>query len=208
MTGPGKKTFRASEQDRPDIAQARQAFHQLQTHLRPEDVIVIDEMGANLSLTRQYARAPKGQRAYAAKPVNRGANVTTIGALGLEGLVAVMTVDGSTTGEVFRTYIDQLLVPRLRSGQVVLMDNLRAHKVSGIQESIEATGARLQYLPPYSPDFSPIEPCWSKLKTFLRAQAARTRDALDTALTDGLTRISPADARGWFKHCGYRLTPN
>lgn len=208
MIGPGKKPFRASEPERPEILQERRAFQQLQTQLAPEDVIGIDEMGANLSLVRLYARAPKGQRAYASKPVNRGRNITTIGALGLEGLVAVMTVEGSTTGEVFQPSIDQRLVPRLRPGQVVLMDNLRAHKVRGIQESIEATGARLQYLPPYSPDFSPIEPCWAKRKTFLRAQAARTREALDTALTDGLKRITPADARGWFKHCGYRIIPN
>lgn len=169
---------------------------------------MIDEMGANLSLARLYARAPKGQRAYAAKPVNRGSNVTTIGALGLEGLVAVMTVEGSVTGEVFQAYLEQVLGPRLRPGQIVLMDNLRAHKVRGIQETIEATGAGLQYLPSYSPDFSPIEPCWAKLKTFLRAQAARTRDALDAALTEGLQLITPDDARGWFKHCGFRIPPD
>ncbi len=168
-----------------------------------EDLIFVDEMGANLSLARLYARAPKGQRAYAAKPLNRGTNVTTIGALGLEGMVAVMTVEGGTTREVFVTYVEQVLVPQLRPGQVVVMDNLKAHKVAGVQEAIQAVGARVQYLPPYSPDFSPIEPCWSKIKTFLRAKAARSREALDQALTEALKTVIPQDALGWFTHCGY-----
>lgn len=180
----------------------------MQAHLRASELIVIDEMGANLSLARLYARAPKGERAYGTKPVNRGEKVTTIGALGVEGLGAVMTIEGSTTGEVFLSYVTQLLAPQLRPGHLVLLDNLSAHKVAGVRAAIEATGAPLHYLPSYSPDFSPSEPCWAKLKTFLRTKAARTRNALDAALTAGLQRITPADARGWFAHCGYRVTPN
>ncbi len=168
----------------------------------------MDEMGANLSLARLYARAPQGQRAYAAKPLNRGANVTTLGALGLEGMIAVMTVEGGSTKEVFVSYVEQVLVPPLRPGQVGVMDNLKAHKVCGVQDAIEAVGARVQYLAPYSPDFSPIEPCCSKLKAFLRAKAARTREALHQALTEALKTLMPQDALGWFTHCGYCPSPN
>jgi transposase len=118
------------------------------------------------------------------------------------------SIEGGTDGGVFRSYVEQVLGPRLRPGHLVIMDNLKAHKVAGIRETIEATGARLQYLPPYSPELSPIECCWSKLKTFLRARAARTREALEQALTDALTTITARDARQWFAHCGYRTAPN
>lgn len=118
-----------------------------------------------------------------------------------------MSVEGGTDGEVFRTYVQHLLGPQLRPGQVVVMDNLKAHKVTGIREVIEAAGARLLYLPPYSPELSPIESCWSKLKTFLRTRAARTREALELAWTDALTTITTQDAQHWFAHCGYCTAP-
>jgi transposase len=116
--------------------------------------------------------------------------------------MAAMTVEGSTDAQVFLTYVKTILVPALRPGQVVFMDNLSAHQVDGVQEAIESVGARLEYLPPYSPDLSPIEACWSKFKSILRATAARTRDLLDQAITEALDRITPEDARGWFAHCG------
>jgi len=116
-----------------------------------------------------------------------------------------MTVDGPTDAAVFRAYVEQVLAPTLVTGDIVVMDNLSAHKVGGIHEVIEATGATLLYLPPYSPDFSPIEPCWSKLKIYLRTVKARTREALDMALTGALNTITAADVRGWFTHCGYAL---
>ena len=159
-------------------------------------------------MARTYAWAPRGERAHATKPRNRGQAVTLIGAMGVHGLVATMTVDGGTDGEVFRSYVEQVLVPQLRPGNVVIMENLKAHKVAGIREAIEAAHATLRYLPSYSPDLSPIELCWSKAKTLLRARAARTRDALDLAWTDALASVSDSDARHWFAHCGYCTAPN
>ena len=162
----------------------------------------VDESGINLALTRLYGRAPRGERAVGSVPQNYGANVTMIGALSRRGLEAPMTVAGATAGEVFSAYGQRVLGPILKRGDVVVMDNLRAHKVSGIREAIEAQGARLVYLPPYSPDLSPIERCWSKLKTALRARGARTRRALEYALKQALTTITKADAIAWFAHCG------
>jgi transposase len=123
-------------------------------------------------------------------------------------MVATMTVEGGTDGTVFRPYIEQVLVPQLRPGQVVIMDNLKAHKVAGIREAIEAAHAVLLYLPPYSPDLSPIELCWSKVKTVLRTRAARTREALEEAWNEALSSITVSDARHWFAHCGYRTALN
>ena len=154
-------------------------------------------------MVRVYARAPVGQRAYAAKPLLRGVTVTMLGALGLDGMIATMTVEGSTDGAVFRTYVEQVLALQIRKGQVVVMDNLRAHKVSGIREAIEGVGAQLIYLPPYSPALSAIEKCWAKIKEFLRAKAARSYEALDQAITEALATITKTDALGWFTHCGY-----
>jgi transposase len=156
-------------------------------------------------MTRQYGRAPRGERVVGAVPQNYGANVTVLAALSLRGVEAVMTIDGATDAEVFRAYVEHVLSPTLVSGDIVVMDNLRAHQVAGIRECIEAHGAQLIYLPPYSPDLSPIEPCWSKLKTFLRAAQARTRQALDAVMELALAAVTPSDARGWFRHCGYAL---
>jgi transposase len=203
-----KKTFHAAEQDTVEGGQARAAFQELIRQREGEPLLFVDETGSHIDLARPYAWAPRGQRAYAAKPRNRGRAVTMIGAMGIEGLVAMMSVEGGTDGDVFRSYVEQVLAPRLRPGHVVIMDNLKAHKVRGIREAIEAAHATLLYLPPYSPDLSPIELCWSKVKAALRARAARTRDALDLAWTDALASISASDAQHWFAHCGYRTAPN
>jgi transposase len=173
-----------------------------------ENLIFVDETGSHIDMARAYAWAPRGQRAYAAKPRTRGQAVTLIGAMGVNGVVATMTVAGGTDGEVFRSYVDQSVAPQLRPGQVVIMDNLKAHKVSGIREAIEAAHATLHYLPSYSPDLSPIELCWGTVKTILRARAARTREALELAWTDALASVTPSDARHWFVHCGYCTAPN
>lgn len=138
-------------------------------------------------------------------PKNHGKNVTVLGTLSARGIDAVMTVEGATDAAVFRVYVEKVLVPTLTPGEVVVMDNLGAHKVKGIREAIEGAGAQLIYLPPYSPDFSPIENGWSKLKTALRAAKARTRDALDHALQRALDTVTATDARAWFVHCGYAL---
>jgi transposase len=156
-------------------------------------------------MTRLYGRAPKGERVIGAVPRNFGANVTMLAALGSQGVEAVMTIDGATDAEVFRVYVEQVLRPTLRPGDIVILDNLRAHKATGIREAIEQAGARLQYLPPYSPDLSPIERCWSKLKTALRTAKARSREALERAIAQALATITAADAQSWFRHCGYTV---
>jgi transposase len=165
----------------------------------------IDESGVNLAMTRRYGRAPRGERVIGAVPQNYGPNVTMLAALGSHGVEAVMTIDGATDAEVFHIYVDQVLRPTLRPGDIVIMDNLRAHKAAGIREAIEQAGARVLYLPPYSPDLAPIERCWSKLKSLLRTAKARTREALDEAIAQALATITASDARGWFEHCGYAL---
>lgn len=154
-------------------------------------------------MTRRYGRAMPGVRVADAIPRNAGRNVTILGALSCYGMSAVMTVEGPTDAAVFRTYVARMLAPTLRPGDIVVMDNLSAHKVSGIAEAITAAGAKLVYLPPYSPDCSPIEECWSKIKAKLRRLKARTREALEQALVKALNTISNSDARGWFTHCGY-----
>lgn len=156
-------------------------------------------------MSRRYSRARRGMRVHDAVPKNVGRNVTILGALSCTGLDAVMTVDGATDTAVFRAYVEQVLVPKLVADDIVVMDNLSVHKVSGIRETIEAAGAQFIYLPPYSPDFSPIESCWSKLKASQRKAEARTREALDEALTQAIEHITKSDANGWFALCGYAL---
>lgn len=155
-------------------------------------------------MTPTYARAPVGERAHGSKPFRWGDNITMIGAIGLRGFAGMMTVNGGTTGNVFRAYVDQVLLPNLRTGDVVVLDNLGAHKVLGIREAIESVGASVLYLPPYSPDFNPIEQCWSKVKAALRAAGARDREALEEALVEAMDTVTSTDIRNWFAHCGYR----
>lgn len=165
----------------------------------------LDESGLNIAMTRRYGRAMRGQRVHDAAPKNFGRNISILGSLSCYGLDAVMTVEGAVDAAVFRSYVRHILAPTLRAGDVVVMDNLSVHKTQEIAALITAAGAQLIYLPPYSPDYSPIEPCWGKLKTWLRGMKARTRDALDQALMKIIPRISNQDARGWFAHCGYSL---
>jgi transposase len=200
-----KKSLHASERDTPRVQQARALYQQRITALDLPRLTFVDESGLNLARTRLYGRAPTGERVIGSVPQNYGPNVTILGALGVHGLHAVMTVDGATDTEVFRTYVKRVLAPTLTPGDIVVMDNLRAHKAVGVQQAIARRGARLLYLPPYSPDLSPIEPCWSKVKTALRKAKARTREALDRAITGVLTSITQTDAQGWFRHCGYAL---
>lgn len=157
----------------------------------------IDETGCNIAMMRRGSRATPGVRVKDAVPKSFGRNVTVLGALSCQGLEAVMTIDSATGATVFRTYVNHVLIPTLRPGDVVVMDNLSAHKVAGIEQTIEGVGATLIYLPPYSPEFSTIENCWSKLKTKLRSAKARTRQALDEALRAAIDSTSAADAQGW-----------
>jgi transposase len=200
-----KKSLHASERDTPRVQQARQDYRQQSTALDLRRLKFVDESGVNLAMTRLYGRAPAGARVVGSVPQNYGQNVTMLGTLGVQGLHAVMTVDGATDADVFRTYIKQVLGPTLTRGDIVVMDNLGAHKAVGVQQAIARRGARLLYLPPYSPDLSPIESCWSKVKTALRKAKARTRAALDAAIAEAMTTVSHTDVRGWFKHCGYPL---
>lgn len=165
----------------------------------------VDECGVNLAMTRRYGRAPKGIRVVGAVPQNYGQQVTLLGAMSLAGVGAVMTVEGATDAEVFRAYVKQVLGPTLLPGDIVVLDNLSVHQATGIQQLLARRRTRLRYLPPYSPDMAPIESCWSKLKTYLRQAQARTHDALDAAIAQALATITPADARGWFAHCGYAV---
>jgi transposase len=200
-----KKSLHAAERDTPRIQQARADYRQLIAALDIQRLKFVDESGVNLAMTRLYGRAPRGSRVLGSVPQNYGPNVTMLGTLGTQGLQAVMTVDGATDAEVFRTYVKRVLGPTLHPGDVVVMDNLRAHSAIGVQQALARRGVRLLYLPPYSPDLSPIEPCWSKVKTALRAAKARTRDALDAAITQLLPAVTPTNAYSWFRHCGYAL---
>lgn len=163
----------------------------------------LDEAGSNLAMTRLYGRAARGERVYDRVPQNYGENVTMLACLSEEGLSAPMTVEGAVDGAVFKVYVEQILAPTLEAGDLVIMDNLGAHKVKGIREAIEGRGATVIYLPPYSPDLNPIEKCWSKIKTYLRAAKARTRQALEQALKEALLLVTEKDAHGWFASCGY-----
>jgi transposase len=159
-------------------------------------------------MVRDDARAPRGQRAHATKPVNRGRHVTMLGALGLHGMGAAMTGEGFTDGDVLLAFLREVLVPQLRPGQVIIRDHLTAHKVAGVAEAMTTPGARLLSLPPYAPDLSPLEECWSKGKALLRAKAARTLEPLEQAIAEAIAAITATDARGWFTHAGYRLSFN
>jgi len=162
-------------------------------------LIYLDESGVSTQMTRLYARAPRGRRVHDAVPGGHWKMLTIVGALSYTGMFAVMTVEAATDREVFLTYLEEVLCPKLRPGQVVVMDNLSAHKVAGVRERIEQTGAVLLYLPPYSPDLNPIEKAWSKLKQKLCAIEARTVKALDHAIELLLPTLTAHDAQAWFR---------
>ena len=165
----------------------------------------MDECSTNIALTMLYGRAPRGERAYGEAPRNWGKNITLICSLSPEGIGAAMSVEGSTDAAAFETYVEHFLAPTLKDGQIVVMDNLQVHKSLRVSELIEQTGAEVLFLPPYSPDFSPIEEAFSKVKGILRWVGARTREALMEATGKALDAISRRDAVGWFGHCGYHV---
>lgn len=156
-------------------------------------------------MTRRYARALRGERVAEGTPAGNWRTLTLLGAMSTKGLVATMTIESPTDGDVFFAYLEQVLCPRLQTGQIVILDNLSAHKVRGVRELIEATGAGLLYLPPYSPDFNPIELCWAKVKQKLRSLKARTLDSLQSAVIEALSSITSENASSWFSHCGYAI---
>ncbi len=156
-------------------------------------------------MTPRYGRAPRGERVVGTAPRNHGSNTTLVAGLSLDGITAAMTVEGAMDRLAFDVFVERILVPSLRPGQVVIWDNLNVHKSDDAARRIEARGCQLLWLPPYSPDLTPIEQAFSTRKTALRRTAARTREALDAAITDGLATIDATDARGWFAHCGYAI---
>lgn len=194
-----KKSLHAQERDTEANFERRREFLKVIATIDLERLLFLDETGITTTMTRLYGRAPAGQRVHEATPQSHWKVVTLIGALRSSGIVAPMTVEAATDGEVFLAYVENFLCPVLRSEDVVVMDNLSAHKVDGIRQLIETRGARLLYLPPYSPDLNPIEKAWSKIKQILRAIKARSTETLDQAIDEALHHITADNAKAWFR---------
>jgi transposase len=196
-----KKTLAASERDEA----ARAAWRAAVANLDPERLVFVDESGTHIALTRLYGWAPHDRRARGAVPRNHGHNTTLVAALTPGGLQEPWMIEGAMDAATFEWYIAEQLGPTLRPGQVVVLDNLSVHKAARIRQVLAARGCELLFLPPYSPDFTPIEQAFSKLKAILRGLGARTRDALEQAVGLAVEAITPADAIAWFAHAGYAL---
>lgn len=175
------------------------------SRIDPERLIFLDESGIATDMTRRYGRARRGQRVRQGVPAGRWQTLSILGAIRSSGWIAAMSIEAATDGDIFLAYLEQVLGPRLEPGDVVVMDNLAAHKVAGVRERIEARGAELLYLPPYSPDFNPIEQCWAQIKQGLRAAEARTLPALEAGLAAALAAVAPHNVQACFRHCGYGL---
>jgi transposase len=173
--------------------------------LDPSRLVFVDEMGTHTSLAPLYTYAPIGQRAFFTIPRNRGKNTTLLTSLHVGGMGPSMAVEGATTARVFETYVKRLLAPALKPGQVVVMDNLGAHRPERVRQLIEGRGCELIYLPPYSPDLNPIEEAFAKLKHILRKIGARGKEGLIEAMGRALEAVSARDVRGFLVHCGYRI---
>jgi transposase len=196
----------ASEQLRPDVQEARDSFFARELEGVPlADVVVLDESYATTTFTRLRGRCPRNQRLKQKVPAGHWKRLTVIAAITVAGVLAAASINASTDGQVFTTFINDCLVPALRPGMVIVMDNLSAHKVAAIRQSIESAGCRVVYLPPYSPDLSPIENIWSKSKAILRYLEARTVEDLEAAVTLAIQEVTAADCRNCFKACGYTL---
>jgi len=202
-----KKSLHAQERDTAANQKRREEFAEKLRAISPERLVFLDESGVTTQMTRLWGRAERGQRIAEATPQGHWKVLTIMGAISRRGIVAAMTIESPTDGDIFLAYVEQVLCPKLQAGAVVVMDNLSAHKVKGIRELIEATGADLLYLPPYSPDLNPIEKAWSKLKQWLRSAKARTTEALEQALAEAIRAITSDNAVAWFRHCGYGIQP-
>ena len=203
MASVSIKTAHAAEQNRPDVAARREAWFESQPDLDPRRLVFIDETGASTKMARLRGRARRGQRCRAPIPHGHWKTTTFTAGLRLDGLTAPMVLDGPMNGLAFRAYVDQVLVPTLTPGDVVILDNLSAHKVSGVRQAIEAAGASVLFLPPYSPDFNPIEQVFAKLKALLRKAAPRTIDDLWSAIADAIELFTPAECANYFSNSGY-----
>ncbi|MBX3388153.1 MAG: IS630 family transposase [Phycisphaeraceae bacterium] len=204
-----KKTIHAQEQDRPDVAERREEWKTGQAGLDAGRLIFLDETPpqtwAKTNMTRLRGRAPRGERLVAKMPHGHWKTTSLIGALGIGGVRCSTVVDGAINRDVFDAFVEQVLVPELKPGDVVILDNLSSHKSEKARTLIESRGARLEFLPPYSPDLNPIEMVFAKIKQLLRSLACRTKEALWKAMQSVLDQISPSDAANCFRHCGYSL---
>ena len=185
--------------------EGRQEWHTAAKALDPRRFVVVDESATTIALTRRYGWARHDERLVAAVPRNHGTPTSLVAALTLTGLGPVMTREGAIDTPAFVAYVQEVLCPTLEPGQIVILDNLSVHKAEAVRSLIEARGCELLFLPPYSPDLSPIEHAFSKIKAFLRAVGARTQEALEEAIRLALDQITPEDARAFFEHCGYSL---
>jgi transposase len=199
-----KKTFHATERENnPEIIQKREEYIQKMPTIDTQHAVIVDEFGINLGMAREYGRAPPGQRAEGHRPCNPGENITVIAGLSCHGIIAPLMFPGAINGEIFKVYVEQVLVPELKSGDVVIIDNLSSHKVQGIEQTLKDSGMTLKFLPPYSPDLSPMEQAISKIKGELRKIAARSYEPLVDAVKQALSGVSSNNALGWYKGCGY-----
>ena len=203
-TSASKKTLHAAEQDRPDVAAARADLKAEQPKLKTPRLVFIDETSVTTKMVRQYGRSPSGERLVAKVPHGHWKTLTFIAGLRVDGLTAPYIIDGAMDGPAFLAYVEQVLAPTLAKGDTVFMDNVRTHKVIGVAEALAAVGAKLRYLPAYSPDLNPIEMAFSKLKAALRKGAARTVEALWKLIRKLLKTFAPDDCAGYFRHAGYR----
>lgn len=194
-----KKSLHAQERDTEENRKRREEFVEVIGKIDLDRLIFLDESGVSTQMTRLYARSTGGARIHETTPDGRWKILTILGAISTRGMIATMTIEAATDREIFLAYLDEVLCPNLRPGDVVVMDNLSSHKVSGVRERIEAAGAQLLYLPPYSPDLNPIEKAWAKLKQLLRAAKARTKEALDQAIAQMLPLLTAEDAKAWFR---------
>ncbi len=199
-----KKTPVATEQDRPDVIEKRAAFVTTQQTLCRSRLVFVDESGFRLGSVPRHGWAPRGVDANGKTP-GKWTPVTMIGAIALDGLRGLMTLESGTTNDVFEMFVSDALVPNLHPGDIVVMDNLSSHKQPRVKALIEAKECSVLFTPPYSPEFNPIEEAWAKLKDILRRMNTATREAFDSALDEALTAITSSDLLGWFEHAGYRF---
>ena len=198
-----KKTVHAAEQNRPDVAAARLRWRRDQATLDPTKLVFIDETWAKTNMARLYGRCAKGQRLVCPVPHGHWKTTTFIAGLRHDAITAPLVIDRPMNGVIFKAYVEQMLAPTLSPGDIVVMDNLSSHKIAGVRQAIEDRGARLLYLPPYSPDFNPIEMAFAKLKALLRKAAERTVDALWDTIGETLDTFTPQECVNYFKHAGY-----
>lgn len=198
-----KKVMRAAEQQRPDVVAKRRWWNILFSRKPANCFVFLDETGASTKMARRYGWGPRSERVVSDVPHGHWKTTTFIGALRTSGMTAPMVIDGAMNGDLFLAYVEQQLVPTLRKGDIVVMDNLSSHKRAGVREAIESAGATLAYLPPYSPDLNPIELAFSKLKTLLRKFAERTVESLWGRIGQLVDEFTPAECINYFRHCGY-----